>query len=64
METREAGPTILVIFGVTGDLSKRYLLPALTEIYKANQLPEEFEMIGVSRRKSVPPTFLMTKLIY
>jgi glucose-6-phosphate 1-dehydrogenase len=47
----EERPTILVVFGITGDLSKRYLLPALTEIYKANQLPEEFEIVGISRRK-------------
>jgi glucose-6-phosphate 1-dehydrogenase len=43
-------PTILVIFGITGDLSHRYLLPALNEIAAAGKLPEDFKIIGVSRR--------------
>lgn len=43
-------PTILVIFGITGDLSHRYLLPALAEIKKVGQLPKGFKIIGVSRR--------------
>jgi glucose-6-phosphate 1-dehydrogenase len=43
-------PTVLVIFGITGDLSHRYLLPALNEICAAGKLPEEFKIIGVSRR--------------
>jgi glucose-6-phosphate 1-dehydrogenase len=42
-------PAILVIFGVTGDLSKRYLLPALYQLYKANLLPEQTEIVGISR---------------
>jgi glucose-6-phosphate 1-dehydrogenase len=43
-------PTILIVFGITGDLSHRYLLPALNEICAAGELPEEFKIIGVSRR--------------
>src|SRR6185437_9922189 len=43
-------PTILVIFGVSGDLSRRYLLPALAEIAKLRQLPQQFKVLGVSRR--------------
>lgn len=43
-------PTILVIFGITGDLSKRYLLPALSEICKSTQLDKDFKILGVSRR--------------
>ncbi len=50
MESMEAPSTILVIFGITGDLSQRYLLSALSEIKKAGQLPKEFKIIGVSRR--------------
>jgi glucose-6-phosphate 1-dehydrogenase len=44
-------PTILIIFGITGDLSHRYLLPALNEIAAVKKLPEEFKIIGVSRRQ-------------
>jgi glucose-6-phosphate 1-dehydrogenase len=43
-------PTLLVIFGITGDLSHRYLLPALAEIKKAGQLPADFKVVGISRR--------------
>jgi glucose-6-phosphate 1-dehydrogenase len=41
---------LLVIFGITGDLSKRYLMPALYHLSKNNLLPEHFEVIGVTRR--------------
>jgi glucose-6-phosphate 1-dehydrogenase len=44
-------PTILVIFGITGDLSHRYLLPALAEVSRAEELPEDFKIIGISRRE-------------
>ncbi|MEX2006909.1 MAG: glucose-6-phosphate dehydrogenase [Candidatus Saccharimonadales bacterium] len=44
-------PTILVVFGVTGDLSHRYLLPALNQIAKVGKLPAEFSLVGVSRRQ-------------
>lgn len=43
-------PTILVIVGISGDLSKRYLLPAIKQISKAGALPEAFRIVGVSRR--------------
>lgn len=43
-------PTILVIFGISGDLSRRYLLPAIEQLKKTNRLPEKFELVGVSRK--------------
>ncbi len=43
-------PTILVIFGITGDLSGRYLLPALAEICRSDRLSKDFQILGVSRR--------------
>lgn len=43
-------PTIVVIFGISGDLSKRYLLPALSEVCKSKNLPADFKILGVSRR--------------
>lgn len=42
--------SILVIFGITGDLAKRKLLPALYGLARENLLPEGFRIIGVSRR--------------
>src|ERR1035441_9618207 len=44
----EAG--ILVIFGASGDLTKRKLLPALFHLEQAGLLPEKFEIVGVARR--------------
>jgi len=49
-DNKKLPSTILVIFGITGDLSHRYLLPALNEICAAGKLPEEFKIVGVSRR--------------
>ncbi len=43
-------PTIVVIFGASGDLTKRKLLPALFHLEQANLLPHEFAVIGVARR--------------
>src|SRR5215218_9060124 len=42
--------TTLVIFGATGDLSRRKLLPALYNLAHEGALPELFNMIGISRR--------------
>jgi glucose-6-phosphate 1-dehydrogenase len=47
----EDQPTVLVIFGISGDLSRRYLLPALAEIKKAGQTPLDFRVLGISRRE-------------
>jgi len=46
-------PTILIIFGVSGDLSQRYLLPAIDAIGKAKMLPEQFKIVGVTRQKNI-----------
>ncbi|HVU59598.1 MAG TPA: glucose-6-phosphate dehydrogenase [Candidatus Saccharimonadales bacterium] len=43
-------PAIFVIFGITGDLAQRKLLPALYHLLKDNLLHEHTEIIGVSRR--------------
>jgi glucose-6-phosphate 1-dehydrogenase len=43
-------PAILVIFGITGDLAKRKVLPALYHLLKDNLLPEHLAIVGTSRR--------------
>jgi glucose-6-phosphate 1-dehydrogenase len=43
-------PGILVIFGASGDLTKRKLLPALFHLRQANLLPSQFSIVGVARR--------------
>jgi glucose-6-phosphate 1-dehydrogenase len=44
-------PAIIVIFGITGDLAGRYLLPALYHLVKDGLLHEKTKIIGVSRRR-------------
>ena len=41
--------TTIVIFGATGDLAKKKLLPALIELNKAGNLPGIFRIVGFSR---------------
>lgn len=48
--TPDLQPAIIVIFGITGDLSKRYLLPALYHLIKDDLLHPESEIVGISRR--------------
>lgn len=44
-------PTILTIFGVTGDLALRKLIPALSNLGKKGILPKVFRLVGFSRRE-------------
>ena len=43
-------PSLIVIFGITGDLSQRYLLPALYHLFKGNLLHKNTEIIGLTRQ--------------
>ena len=43
-------PTIFVILGITGDLASRKLLPALLELFSKRLLPQNFAIVGFSRR--------------
>lgn len=43
--------TLIVIFGITGDLAKRKLLPALYHLTRDNLLHAETQIIGVTRQK-------------
>jgi glucose-6-phosphate 1-dehydrogenase len=47
---RSPDPCIVVIFGASGDLTKRKLLPALYHLEQAGNLPEKFAVVGVARR--------------
>ena len=46
-----AGPCVIVIFGASGDLTKRKLLPALCNLIANGLLAENFAIIGVGRRE-------------
>jgi glucose-6-phosphate 1-dehydrogenase len=43
------GPTTLVIFGATGDLTRRKLLPAVYNLSRGQRLPARFAVLGVGR---------------
>jgi len=43
-------PTIFVIFGATGDLTKKKLIPALFHLYREGYLPSLFQVIGFARQ--------------
>ncbi|WP_031044798.1 glucose-6-phosphate dehydrogenase [Streptomyces olivaceus] len=47
---RIAGPSGLVIFGVTGDLSRRKLMPAVYDLANRGLLPPGFSLVGFARR--------------
>lgn len=47
----KVNPTVLIIFGGNGDLTKRKIIPALYNLFLENRLPENFAIIGTSRTK-------------
>ena len=47
---RRPSPFTLVVFGASGDLTRRKLVPALYSLDKRGLLPEKFSLIGVARR--------------
>ncbi len=47
---RIAGPSALVIFGVTGDLSRKKLMPAVYDLANRGLLPPGFGLVGFARR--------------
>jgi len=49
---KPAEPCALVLFGATGDLAKRLVIPALYNLSRAGMLPETFELIGVARAEA------------
>ncbi len=51
MSERTPNPTTMVIFGATGDLNRRKLLPALYRLQTLGLMPERFNIVGFSTRK-------------
>src|SRR5436309_13053718 len=49
LERLPVHPTTLVIFGASGDLAKRKLLPAIYNLAHEGALPERFNLIGCAR---------------
>ncbi len=54
---RPGDPCTMVIFGATGDLTRRKLIPALYNLAKENLLSREFAIIGVARNELTSEQF-------
>ena len=46
-----APPHIMVIFGASGDLTRRKLMPAIYSLYRDGLLPEQFAVLGLDRQE-------------
>jgi len=57
-----AGPCVMVIFGASGDLTKRKLIPALYNLAQQNLLPEQFAVVGIGRT-AMPVEDFQSKII-
>jgi glucose-6-phosphate 1-dehydrogenase len=51
MKQAPTAPSALVIFGVTGNLAQRMLLPALYNLEREGLLPDKFAIVGILRRE-------------
>ena len=49
MDKKQKDRFIMIIFGASGDLTKRKLMPALYTLYKGGRLPEGFSILGIGR---------------
>ncbi|MFM7320800.1 MAG: glucose-6-phosphate dehydrogenase [Armatimonadota bacterium] len=47
---KELDPCVVVLFGATGDLTRRKLTPALYALHRDGHLPEDFQLIAYARR--------------
>jgi glucose-6-phosphate 1-dehydrogenase len=56
-KTKLPEPFTLVLFGATGDLAGRKLLPALAGLCKNRFLPQEFAIVGIGRRDKTDESF-------
>lgn len=50
MKDKRHLPTVVVVFGATGDLMARKITPALFDLFTKGELPHMFRVVGVSRR--------------
>ncbi len=51
-------PCTIVIFGASGDLTVRKLIPALYHLYTEGQMPESFRVVGFARREKTDESWL------
>ncbi|MFQ5709996.1 MAG: hypothetical protein ACE5HO_21280, partial [bacterium] len=48
---KKSNPTTIVIFGASGDLTKRKLMPALFQLSREKLLPQTTRIVGFARRE-------------
>ena len=53
-------PNVMVIFGATGDLTKRKLIPALVNLANDGMLPKQFAIIGFAANDTTTENFRKT----
>src|SRR3954451_12423113 len=56
-QDRNPAPCIMVIFGVSGDLTSRKLMPSLYDLAVRTPLPPGFSIVGISRRECTDDEF-------
>ncbi|HLY57675.1 MAG TPA: glucose-6-phosphate dehydrogenase [Stellaceae bacterium] len=54
---RQAHPCTMVIFGASGDLTRRLLMPALYNLAKGKLIPDEFRLVGLAIDKKTDEEF-------
>jgi glucose-6-phosphate 1-dehydrogenase len=54
---RVPDPSVVVLFGATGDLAHRKVIPALYHLWRTNLLPHEFRLVAIGRRPYDDDTF-------
>lgn len=47
-------PLLLIIFGISGNLARRKLMPALYQLVKRGDMPEKFRVVGITRKDYQP----------
>ncbi len=54
---RVPDPCVLILFGATGDLAHRKVVPALYQLWRTNLLPHEFMLVAIGRRPYAEDSF-------
>ena len=54
---RVPDPCLMVLFGATGDLAHRKVIPAMYHLWRTNLLPHEFVLLAVGRREYTDDSF-------
>ena len=55
---RVPDPCCFVLFGATGDLAHRKVIPAIYQLWRTNLLPAEFSLVAVARRPYTDEAFV------